>query len=181
MRVLKFDKNYTPRHFLETMAKGMLTAGRLSPLWDVIATTSDISRAYPAETLSVEHYSKGAVKVGGVLDANNVESVRNLLDPIAYHQIKYDGRVVDIIATPTNILHLSPASYVAATLRNKGRARFDENGNVVSDDGGPWIGGHPFPGAKNAKKMMAGVVLSWNRHVVAFSAAGNRVMSADGD
>jgi hypothetical protein len=180
MHVLKFDKNYTRRHFLETIAKGILAAGVLSPLWDVIAATGDISRAYPDEALSVEHYSKGAVKVGGVLDANNVDSVKNLLAPIAYHQIKNDGRIVDIVATPTNIMHLSPASYIEATLRNKGRARFDEKGNVVSDDGGPWIGGHPFPDAKNAKEMMSGVALSWSRHDVALSTAVDRVISADG-
>jgi hypothetical protein len=166
MHILKFDKDYTRRHFLETMGKGVVTAGVLAPLWDVVAATGDSAGAYPDEALSIEHYSKGAVKAGGVLDADNVDSVKELVDPVAYRQIKTDGRVVDIIPTPTDIMHLNPAPYIEATLRNKGKAKFDERGNVVNEDGGPWIGGHPFPEAENAKEMMAGVAMSWGRHDV---------------
>ena len=181
MHIMKFDRNFTRRHFLATMSKGIVAAGVLAPLWDVIAATGDISRAYPDEALSIEQYSKGAVKVGGVVDANNVDSVKDLLDPIAYHEIKTDGRVVDIIATPTQIIYLNPPSYTEATLKNRGRARFDSKGNVVADDGGPWIGGHPFPNAKSAQELMAGIALSWSRHDVAFATATERVMSAEGE
>jgi hypothetical protein len=180
MHILKFDQRYTRRHFLKTLAQGALAAGVLRPLWDVVAATGDISRAYPDEALSVEHYSKGRVKAGGTLDANNVDSVKDLLDPVTYHQIKNDGRVIDIIATPTDIFDLNPAPYIEATLRNKGRARFDEKGNVVSDDGGPWIGGHPFPDAKSAKEMMAGVALSWGRHDSALYCTNDRIRNREG-
>jgi len=180
MHILKFDKDYTRRHFLHSMGKGIVAAGVLAPLWEVIADTGSISSAYPDEALSVEHYSNGAVEVGGVLDASNVESVKNLLDPVSYHQIRNDGRIVDIGATPTDIMHLNPASYIEATLRNKGKARFDEKGNVVTETGAPWIGGHPFPDAKDAKEMMAGVALSWGRHDSALYCANDKIRDKDG-
>lgn len=180
MHVLKYGRDFTRRHFLNTMGRGIVTAGVLAPVWDVIAATGDSAGAYPDEALSIEHYSNGAVKVGGVLDANNVDSVKDILEPITYHQIKNDGRIVDVVATPTNIMHLNPAPYIEATLRNKGKARFDEKGNVVSDDGGAWIGGHPFPDAKDAKQMMAGVALSWGRHDTALYCTNEHVRNADG-
>jgi len=180
VHLIKFDKTFTRRHFLKTMSSGIVTSGVLAPLWNVIAATGDISRAYPDEALSIEHYTNGKVRVGGVLDASNVDSAKDLVDPITYHQIKNDGRIVDIIATPTKIMHLNPASYIEATLRNKGRARFDKNGNVVSDDGGPWIGGHPFPDAKDAREMMAGVALSWGRHDIAFYCIVERIRDSEG-
>jgi hypothetical protein len=180
MHIRKFDENYTRRLFLETMGRGVLTAGVLAPLWEVVAATGDSARAYPDEALSIEHYSKGAVKVGGTLDAGNVDSVKQLLDPVAYHQVKNDGRVVDIIATPTDVMHLNPRSYIEATLRNRGRARFDAKGNVVTKDGGYWVGGHPFPDAINARQMMAGVALSWGRHDVSFYCTKEWDRSAEG-
>lgn len=181
MHIIKFDRNYTRRYFLDTMARGAVTAGVLAPLWEVIAATGNSAAAYPDEALSIEHYSKGAVKPGGILSADNVDSVKDLVDPVAYHQIKNDGRIVDVIETPTNIMHLNPAPYIEATLRNKGKARFDDIGNVVNEDGRPWIGGHPFPEAKNAKEMMAGVALSWGRHDVSLYCTKELDRSPEGD
>ena len=46
----------------------------------------------------------------------------------------------------------------------KGRARIDATGNVRTDDGTPWIGGHPFPATTNGLEAMAGQTLAWGRH-----------------
>jgi hypothetical protein len=180
MHIRKYGRDQTRRHFMTTLAGGGCAAGVLAPLWDVIAQTGDIAGAYPDEALSVEHYSGGAVKVGGVIDAGNVDAVEALLEPIAYHQIKHDGRVVDVVATPTDIMHLNPAPYIEATLRNRGKARFDDTGNVVAADGGPWIGGHPFPDARDPREMMAGVALSWGRHDSALYCSNDRIRNAEG-
>ncbi len=59
---------------------------------------------------------------------------------------------------------MGPWEYQMATLSNQGRASFSPDGNVVVDNGKPWIGGHPFPGATSAIELFAGLTLSWGRH-----------------
>ena len=63
MHIIKYDKEYSRRYFMESIGKSALYAGMLSPLWDVIARTGDIAQAYPDEALSIEHLSGGAVTV----------------------------------------------------------------------------------------------------------------------
>src|SRR6266851_5544783 len=41
-------------------------------------------------------YTKGKLKSGDVLSAENVDIVKDVLDPGAYWQIKHDGRLVDL-------------------------------------------------------------------------------------
>lgn len=164
MYIRKYDKNYTRRFFLESLAAG-LGAGVLMPVWDAIAQSGDISAAYPDEALDIETYSKGAVKPGGVLDASNIDAVKDLVDPIAYIQFKEQGRVADIVATTTDIRKLNPIDYLEATERNRGMAGFDAKGNVVvKNSGAPWIGGNPFPDATTGQEAIAGHTLSWGRH-----------------
>ena len=43
--------------------------------------------------------------------------------------------------------------WVQATLRNRGKAILDKNGQLWSNDGQPWIGGDPFPEPKAAFKQ----------------------------
>src|SRR5690606_18295909 len=95
------------RHFLQTMGAGF-TAGVLAPLWDVIARDGDITKAYPEELLSLDLYTKGKVKAGDQLTADNVDYVKDLLDEISYIQIKQQGRIVDITPTTTDIMKLNP-------------------------------------------------------------------------
>ena len=78
----------------------------LSPLWDMIARDGDVRKAYPDEALSIEHYSKGAVKPGGIIDASNVDSVKNMLDPVLYFEVAQQGRIVDVKEPETNALRL---------------------------------------------------------------------------
>ncbi len=166
MRLIKYDREYTRRHFMEQTAKGVVGTGVFMPIWDAVQKGGgDISAAYPEEALSIETYSKGAVKVGGTLDASNIDSVKDLVDPIAYIQYKKQGRVSDVKATTTDITKLGPWDYVQATDANRGKATFDEKGNVrVKGTTDPWIGGNPFPEPKSAQEVVAGHTLSWGRH-----------------
>ena len=95
MRLLKYTEGWTRRHFLEQVGKGVFAAGVLNPLMDVIGRNGSLEAAYPPELLSIEAYTKGKLKPGDVLNAENVDIVKDLLDPGAYYQIKHDGRLVD--------------------------------------------------------------------------------------
>jgi hypothetical protein len=165
----------TRRRFLKAMA-----CGALMPAWQAIAASGDVSRAYPDELLSLEAYTRGAIKAGDQIDAGNVELVRNLLDPIRYQQISRMGRRLRVAATTTDVMKLSPWEYIEATLRNQGQARFDANGNVVTRDGQPWIGGNPFPAPQSAVEYFAGLTLSWGRHDGAFYATREYDLAPDG-
>jgi hypothetical protein len=164
MHIRKFDFNYSRRAFLDKTARGILGAGVLTPLWPLIAQAADITKAYPDELLSIEGYTKGKIKTGDLLSADNVDLVKELLDPVAFKQVKEMGRQIRIVASTRDVTRMYPAEYLEATLRNKGQAKFDASGNVVTLDGKPWIGGNPFPEAKTAEEAFANLALSWGRH-----------------
>lgn len=166
MRIKKYDINYGRRKLLEKMAYGAASAGVLTPLWPMIAkaSTGDISKAYPDELLSIEAYTKGSIKPGDVVTADNVEHVKELLDPIAYEQVKTMGRRINIVESTTDISKLYPHEYLEATLRNGGKAQISDTGNVVTADGGPWIGGNPFPEPSTGLEAIANLTMSWGRH-----------------
>jgi hypothetical protein len=165
MHIKKYDVNYGRRALLEKVALGIGTAGVLMPLWPLIANGADMSKAYPDELLSIELYTKGKLKPGDVVDANNVDYVKDLLDPIGYHEVKNMGRTFHLVAPTTEAAKLNPHDYLEATLRNKGQAAFDANNNVVrKSDGGPWIGGLPFSDPQNGLEAIADITLSWGRH-----------------
>ncbi|EIT70685.1 hypothetical protein WQQ_08220 [Hydrocarboniphaga effusa AP103] len=168
MHPIRFDRGYSRRHFIGQMGRGVLATGVLAPLADVLAATGSIEKAYPDELLSIENYTKGKLKVGDFITADNVESVKELLTPIVYTQVAKMGRKLKLAATTTDIMRLSPWEYLEATFSNKGKARFDERGNVVTDQGKPWIGGNPFPDPKSAIELFAGLTLSWGRHDASF-------------
>lgn len=169
------------RHFVGGMARYLAGAGILMPLWDAIAATGDVSRAYPEELLSIDSYTRGRIRTGDEITAANVEHVRELLEPIKYAQISRLGRRLRVAPTTTDVLRLSPWEYVEATLRNRGLARFDRKGNVVTTDGRPWIGGHPFPESTNALEIFAGLTLSWGRHDASFYCTKEYDLSPEGE
>ena len=164
MHIKKYDHNYSRRLFLERVAKGSMAAGVLAPLWPMIAHSADITKAYPEELLSIEAYTKGKIKPGDYLTADNVEHVKDLLDPIAYIHVSQMGRKIRIVETTTDVTKMFPHAFLEATLRNKGKARIDDTGNVVTDEGKPWIGGAPFPDPQNGVEAFANMTLSWGRH-----------------
>lgn len=170
MHIRRFDRGYSRRKFLRDAALGTLATGVLKPLWAAMAEDGDIRSAYPEELLSIDNYSGGKISTGDVIDASNVEQVKDLLEPIRYQQIRDHGRTLTVVPTTTDPYRLSPWEYVEATLRNAGKARFDANGNVVTADGQPWIGGTPFPEPTEARHLYASQVLSWGRHDASFYA-----------
>jgi len=182
MRVIRYDHDYSRRHFLKKLATGSAGAGVLMPLWDAIAASGDISKAYPDELLSIEAYTKGRIKAGDEISAANVELVKDLLEPIKYTQIATMGRRLKVAKTTTEVMRLSPWEYLEATVRNRGQARFDARGNVVvGTDGKPWIGGNPFPDSQSAIELFAGLTLSWGRHDASFYAIKETDLSAEGE
>lgn len=164
MRVLKFTEGWTRRHFLEQVSKGVLAAGVIAPLWELIAETGSCASAYPPELLSIEAYTKGKIKPGDVLSAANIDVVKDLLDPAMYWQIKSDGRVVDIVASETDVNKLVLPQYLETTIRNRGVHQIGRDGNVYTREGKPWIGGNPFPEPKTAEELLMSNALAWGRH-----------------
>ncbi|PWR25247.1 DUF1329 domain-containing protein [Zavarzinia aquatilis] len=164
MHIRRFDAGFTRRHFLDQIARGVVTAGVLAPLWPAIAAKGTADAAFPDELLSIEAYTKGKLAPGKDIDAGNVDLVADLLDPIQIAQIRTMGRRLRLAPETKDVMRLSPWEYMEATLRNAGKARFDANGNVVNEDGRPWIGGNPFPATTNGLEAFAGLTLSWGRH-----------------
>ncbi len=169
--LLRFDADFSRRAFLESTRKGLLRAGVFGSAWAAFLRTGSVAAAYPDELLSIEAYTKGRLKPGDVIDAGNVGLVKNLLDPVRYHQISTLGRKLLLAPTTTDLSLLNPLSYLEATLRNKGKARFDNAGNIVTTEGKPWIGGNPFPEPSSAVEVFAAHTLSWGRHDISVYAA----------
>lgn len=180
MHLTRFSRGFSRRKFLRDASVGVLSTGVLAPLWEVMAATGDITRAYPDELLSIEAYTKGRIKNGDFITASNVEHVKDLLEPIRYEQIAKLGRKLKVARTTTDVMRTSPWEYIEATLANAGKARFDARGNVVAPDGRPWIGGNPFPDPKNGVELFAAQTLSWGRHDASFYAVSMKEVEADG-
>lgn len=164
IRIRKYGREFSRRHFLKQLSSGVLLGGVLAPLWKTIADTGDMAGAYPEELLSIEAYTRGAISTGDAISAENVAHVRDLLDPIQYTQISQMGRRLLVLDTTTDFMQLGPWEYQEATIRNQGKAFFSDNGNVVTKDGQPWIGGNPFPEPQTAVEAVAAATLSWGRH-----------------
>src|ERR1019366_1214207 len=120
MRAIRYGDGWTRRHFMKQLAMGVTAAGGLPPLLDLIGRSGDCAAAYPPESLSIDAYTKGKLKAGDVLNADNVDLVKDLIDEVAYWQVKYDKRTINLIETQTDVTKLLPTAYLEATLRNKG-------------------------------------------------------------
>ncbi len=162
--ILKYDKHYSRRQFLSKSANGIFSAGVLCSAWDLFAKTGDTASAYPEELRSIEQYTRGKLKPGDLINKDNVEFVKDLLDDVRLRQIREMGRIFKLAPTTNELHKLNPVEYLEASLRNEGFAIFDQNGNVVTKDGRPWIGGNPFPKPKSAMEVFSAHTLSWGRH-----------------
>lgn len=181
MRIRRYDSRYSRRKFLADASKGLLSTGVLMPLWEAIAASGDVSKAYPEELLSIEAYTKGRIKVGDIIDSGNVEVVKDLLEPVRYEQILKMGRKLKVGKTTTDVMALSPWEYIEATLANAGRGAFDARGNVVNKaDGKPWVGGNPFPDPNTGVELFAAQTLNWGRHDASFYAIREYDVSPQG-
>ena len=182
MHIKKYDFDYSRRFFMDKMAKGAMGAGVLTSMMPLVGNTGDISKAYPEELTNIEALTKGKIKTGDTIDANNVEHVKDLLDPVVYLQITQQGRRIRIAPTTTDVTELYPRDYLEATLRNQGMGAFDENGNVVvKGTGKPWIGGSPFPDPQTGLEAFANVTMSWGRHDTSVYAVEDNDIGPGGD
>lgn len=184
MHIRKYDFDYGRRALMEKVAKGAGAAGVLTPLWPMLAKadTLDASKAYPEELTSIEVFTKGKIKPGDTITADNVEHVKDLLSPVSYMQVKDMGRRIEIVEPVDEISKLYPVPYLEATLRNRGKGMFDDNNNVRnSDTGGPWNGGNPFPDPQTALEAIANITLCWGRHNYSQYALHHTCLSAKGE
>lgn len=164
MRIKKYDFDYGRRMLLQKAALGA-SAGVLAPLWPTIGhSADDTSKAYPEELLHIEAYTKGKIKPGDVVTAENVEYVKDLLDPVAYMHVKTMGRRIHIVESTRDVTKLFPHEFLQGTLKNQGKARIGPDGNVYDEAGNPWGAGMPFPDPKDGLEATANLTLSWGRH-----------------
>ncbi len=177
--IRRFDRQFSRREFLR-IGSGFVGAGLLMPVWAAMEKHGEANAAYPEELRSIEDYTGGKLKAGDFIDAGNVELVKELLGPVTYMQVKEMGRRLKLRATTTDIMKLSPWEYLEASFRHRGQAKFDADGNVVTADGKPWIGGLPFPDAKTGVELFAGLTLSWGRHDASFYAIREYDLNRDG-
>ena len=180
MRIRRYPIDYARRHFVAKTAAGCGSAGVLAALWPEVCRSGDIGKAYPEELLDIEAFTQGRVKVGDVIDADNIDLVQDLVDPILYEEVKQDGRKFFIQPTQTNVAAMYPPYFLDATIRNQGQAVFDDIGNVYTREGRPWIGGLPFPDPQSGEQAIADLTLSWGRHDKGMYAFPSVVIGADG-
>lgn len=165
MYIKKYDFNYSRRVFMEKMSRGVMGAGVLTSLWPLIAESGDISRAYPEELQSLDAYTKGKVREGDEITADNVEHVKDLLAPITYQEVSQMGRRIKVVPQTTDITELYPHDFLEATLKNSGNATLDKVGNVrTKTDGSPWVGGMPFPDPKTGLEAFSNLGITAGRH-----------------
>lgn len=177
----RFDRDFSRRAFIEATGRGLLRAGVFGSAWAAFLRTGSVAAAYPDELLSIEAYTRGKLKAGDVIDSSNVEFVKTLLDPVRYQQITTMGRRLVLAPTTTDLTKLNPSAYLEATARHKGSARFDANGNIVTREGKPWIGGNPFPEPTSALEVFGAHTLSWGRHDISVYAAREYDVDATGN
>ena len=104
---------------------------------------------------TIEELSGGKVKIGDLIDKNNVDLVKEYLDPGSYASVK-NGLILKMAT-----MNLPPEKLLAkhfrdATERNRGKAVMDENGTVYYEKiGTVWPGGLPYPEPENGMEVMA--------------------------
>lgn len=182
MHIRKYDFDYSRRYFMEKTAKGVLGTGVLSSLTPLIGNTGDISKAYPDELLSIDNYTKGKISTGDIVDENNVDIIKELLDPIMYMQVKQMGRRLRMVPTTTDITKMYPSKYLEASLRNQGKATLNKDGNLITKETGkPWIGGVPFMEPKTALEGFCNLALCWGRHDACVFPINSQTLNAEGE
>ncbi len=112
---------------------------------------------------TIESVTGGKVKPGDEITAENLHLIytgnpeTDLIFEETAERVK-KGMVIEIARRrPLEI----PEWFTKVTARNKGKASLDEEGNLVSADGGAWPGGIPFPEV-DPKDPQAGLKVMYN-------------------
>ena len=108
MHIRKYDFDYSRRFFMEKVARGIGGAGVLTSLWPLMSESGDMAKAYPDELLDISLYTKGKIKVGDEISADNIDVVKDLVDPMLYQEVKQQGRNFFIMATDTDASTMFP-------------------------------------------------------------------------
>lgn len=180
MWIKKYDFDYGRRMLMEKTLKGVAAAGVLAPVWPMIADAADASKAYPDELTSIEMYTKGKLKPGDMITKDNIEYVKDLIDPFTTQMIVTQGRKIKLRAPTLDLTKMYPKKYLEATIKNKGQAMFGPDGNVYTKEGKPWIGGSPFSEIKTGAEALANMSLCWGKHDYCQYAIHEHVVEPDG-
>ncbi|MBU1052579.1 MAG: DUF1329 domain-containing protein [Proteobacteria bacterium] len=102
---------------------------------------------------TIEDLTGGKVKIGDLIDKNNVDLVKEYITAAMYVNVKR-GMVLKM-GTQLSPDKLYPKAFKEATERNRGKAVMNNNGAVYYEKiGTPWPGGIPFAWAKNGLEAM---------------------------
>ncbi|MBI2964306.1 MAG: DUF1329 domain-containing protein [Deltaproteobacteria bacterium] len=160
------------RRFLET-------AGALAGLW-ALRSAAPGWGIRPATAL--EELGGGRIGVGATISRDNLSVVKDLLPAGTYEQIARYGLELTVAPTTTDASLLVPARWLAVSERNRGLAMLDEQGQLRVRDGGPWIGGFPFPEPKTGLEAAWNIAsASWIEYADDFSYAGGEHLIRKGE
>ena len=104
---------------------------------------------------SIEDLTQGKVKIGDLINKDNVDLVKDYL-PLSIYECVKKGMVMRMGENlpPEKMV---PRYFWEASVKNKGKAVMDKEGTVLMPDGSPWAGGIPFPEPKTGLEIMANV------------------------
>lgn len=157
-----YFENWTRRGFLKRTG-AFIGAGMLQPVLSLIDAGKTVEAAYPEEVLSIEKYTKGAVKVGMVISKDNAQLIKDIAPEGLIVELQR-GAQIKIGEATTRPEAIEPGFWLQATLRNKGQAMLDNKGQLWTKDGKPWIGGAPFPEPKTALETIWNYKFTPRRH-----------------
>lgn len=140
------------------MFKKALVSATVSAAFAVSAQAATISEDVIQE--SFYPYAKSvpqasAIKSGMTINASNVDSVKEQLDPAMYQFIKNGDYEMKVGETTSFDLH---QSYVDATRKHSGNVVLGEKSGEISGS----VAGRPFPAEPSMDDPRAGEKLAWN-------------------
>ena len=108
----------------------------------------------------IEDLTSGKVKAGDLVDANNVDLIKDYISPGVYETIKH-GLVLRM-GTQQPPDQIVPKYFREVTEKNRDKAIIDANGTVYYEkEGNLWPGGVPFTRPKNGIEAMANTKYGW--------------------
>jgi hypothetical protein len=104
---------------------------------------------------TIEYLTKGKVKIGDLIDKNNVDLVKEYLTAGICESVRR-GMVLRMSPEQLTPEQMVMKNFLEITERNKGKAVMDKNGTVYfQKEGTLWPGGIPFPKPKTGLEIMA--------------------------